>query len=636
MNKYFILIISSMFYLSCVAQNNYDVKLISAELLPHANVVTRMEEIRVEIKDAGKATIYNKYALTILNAAGDQAASFFEHYDQLISIQRIEGNLYDGAGKKVKSLKKSDLQDISGTSESSLADDNRLKLHNFNCRIYPYTIEYESVIEYKGIFYLPNWLPIAAENYAVEKSKLVVQCPVDYKLRFKTFNYGKEPQITTLKETQQYEWMVEKLPALEIESYQPEWYEITPAVFLAPVEFEIQHYTGNMTDWKGFGKFIYALNTGRDKLPDNIKQQVHLLTDHVSESKEKIRLLYEYMQKNTRYISIQLGIGGWQTFDANYVASKGYGDCKALSNYMYSLLKEAGIKSYYTLIKAGENRNSLLADFPSNQFNHIIVCVPQGKDTVWLECTSQTLPAGYLGGFTSNRNALLVDENGGALVRTPVYKKNENLQIRKIIASVNEEGKLTAVVNTKYEAQQQDDLNGMLNAVSKERIAEILKAQLNLPSYDIAKFDYSGEKGALPAINEMLELTANNYCTISGKRLFVVPNILNKSSSKINGAATRKFDIKLSSAFTDIDSVEINIPGGYTPESIPTNISLETKFGTYNSNVKVTLNKIVFVRNFQRNNGSFPASDAMPLAEFFAKIYSADRAKIVFIKQESK
>ena len=176
----------------------------------------------------------------------------------------------------------------------------------------------------------------------------------------------------------------------------------------------------------------------------------------------------------------------------------------------------------------------------------------------------------------------------------------------------------------------------MLNAVSKERVAEILKAQLNLPSYDIAKFDYSDEKGALPAINEMLELTANNYCTISGKRLFVIPNILNKSSSKITGAATRKFDIKLSSAFTDIDSVEINIPGGYTPESIPANISLETKFGTYNSNVKVTLNKIVFVRNFQRNSGSFPASDAVPLAEFFSKIYSSDRAKIVFIKQGSK
>jgi hypothetical protein len=303
---------------------------------------------------------------------------------------------------------------------------------------------------------------------------------------------------------------------------------------------------------------------------------------------------------------------------------------------MFSLLKEAGIKSYYTLIKAGENKNSLLADFPSNQFNHIIVCVPQAKDTVWLECTSQTLPAGYLGGFTSNRNALLVDENGGTLVHTPVYSKNDNLQIRKITASVNEEGKLTAIVNTKYAALQQDDLNGMLNAVSKERVAEILRVQLNLPSYDVVSFDYADEKGVLPLIKERLEITANNYCTISGKRLFIVPDILNKSFSKINGAETRKFDIQLSSAFIDIDSAEISIPAGYTPESIPADISLDTRFGTYKTTLKITAGKVVYTRNFQRNSGRFPASDAVALADFFSKIYYADRAKIVFVKQEAR
>ncbi len=638
MSKQFILfLINTSCLYGAFAQNNYDVKLIPAELLPHANVVKRMEEIRIDIKDAGRATIYNKYALTIMNAAGDDAARFSEQYDQLISIQSIDGTLYDVNGKKIKSLKKSDVQDVSGTSESSLADDDRFKLHDFNCKIYPYTVEYETAIEFKGIFYLPRWLPVADENYAVEKSKLIVQCPIAYQLRFKTFNYNKEPQTSSVKLSQVYEWAVEKLPAIEEEKYAPEWYEITPAVFLAPADFEIQHYTGNMTDWKGFGKFIYALNTGRDKLPGNIKQQVHTLTDNLSSPKEKIKILYEYLQKNTHYISIQLGIGGWQTFDASYVATKGYGDCKALSNYMYSLLKEAGIKSYYTLIKAGENNNSFLPDFPSaNQFNHIIICVPQATDSIWLECTSQTLPTGYLSGFTSNRNALLVDENGGTLVHTPIYKRSDNLQTRKINALVNEEGKLTAVINTKYRAQQQDDLHGMLEAISKEKVGEILKTQLNLPSYDITKFDYSDEKGTLPVVNEMLELTANNFCTISGKRLFITPNILNKASSKITGAATRKFDIKLPAAYTDIDSVEINMPAGYTPESIPANVSLDTKFGTYNATVKVSPGKIVYVRNLQRNSGRFPATDAVALSDFLSKIYTTDRARVVLVKEENK
>jgi transglutaminase-like putative cysteine protease len=139
-----------------------------------------------------------------------------------------------------------------------------------------------------------------------------------------------------------------------------------------------------MMSWKDFGKFVYSLKVGRDQLPDNIKQTVHQLADGLTDPKQKISRLYEYMQKNTRYVGIQLGIGGWQPFDAKYVATNGYGDCKALVNYMYSLLKEAGINSYYTLVRAGKYANYITTEFPSQQFNHVILCVPLQKDTVRL------------------------------------------------------------------------------------------------------------------------------------------------------------------------------------------------------------------------------------------------------------
>jgi len=85
------------------------------------------------------------------------------------------------------------------------------------------------------------------------------------------------------------------------------------------------------------------------------------------------------MQDHTRYISIQLGIGGWQPFDAAFVQEHGYGDCKALSNYMVALLKTAGITAYSVLIRPGDYRYTFNESFPSNQFTHVIVCVPFQK-----------------------------------------------------------------------------------------------------------------------------------------------------------------------------------------------------------------------------------------------------------------
>lgn len=196
------------------------------------------------------------------------------------------------------------------------------------------------------------------------------------------------------------------------------------------------------------------------------------------------------MQENTRYISISLGIGGWQPFDAKYVSSKKYGDCKALSNYMYALLKEAGIRSVYTVTGRGFDLNYFLPDLPCSQFNHVILFVPNGNDTTWLECTSQSLPAGYVGVDNCNRQALAVDENGGVLVNTPSYRMNENLQQRIIVATLEADATLNIKSSTTYGGIQQDRYHDLINSLSKDKLKEVLHEDLDFATYDIISFDY--------------------------------------------------------------------------------------------------------------------------------------------------
>ena len=52
---------------------------------------------------------------------------------------------------------------------------------------------------------------------------------------------------------------------------------------------------------------------------------------------EKAKIVYKYMQEKTRYISVQVGIGGFKPMLAKDVDRLGYGDCKALSNYTKAL-----------------------------------------------------------------------------------------------------------------------------------------------------------------------------------------------------------------------------------------------------------------------------------------------------------
>ena len=631
---FFITVLSFAFANGYAGDGDYAVNRIPAALLKNANVVKRFEETRFEVLDIGRSHLYHKIALTILNEKGDKFAMINEDYDKLHSVESFEGRLYDETGKKIKSLKKSDIQDLSGTSEGTLADESRYKLHSFYYKIYPYTIEYETEVKYNYTYIYPDWVPQADEFYAVEYSKMTVICPQEMSFRYKAFNYTAMPVITTEKTGKVFTWEIKNLASIEHEYASPYWAEITPVVYMAPIEFRMENYEGNMSSWQDFGKFVYALKKDRDLLPDNIKQTVHQLTDGIADPKKKIELLYDFMQKNTHYISIQLGIGGLQPFNAQSVATNRYGDCKALSNYMYSLLKEAGIRSLYTLVKSGDGNHFFINDFPSHQFDHVILSVPLQKDTVWLECTSQTAPAGYLGSFTSNRPVLLVDENGGTLVRTPKYSIKENLQNRKTVAAIDVEGNLTANITTTYKAEQQDDLHGMINALSKDKVMEILKEEIDLPTYDVIKFNYVEAKSALPTITETLEVTAANYAQVSGRRLFVNPNILTKTHHKLTADTSRIYDVELSYEYRDIDSVEINVPAGYQPEALPTDVQLDTKFGKYNATVKLNGDKITYYRKMEQFSGRFPPTAYNDLVNFYDQVYRADRNRVVLIKKQ--
>ena len=72
-------------------------------------------------------------------------------------------------------------------------------------------------------------------------------------------------------------------------------------------------------NWSQMGSwYIGLLQDQRDATPE-IKQKVAELTSTSQDPLMKMRALAEFMQKDIRYVAIELGIGGWQPHAAGSV-----------------------------------------------------------------------------------------------------------------------------------------------------------------------------------------------------------------------------------------------------------------------------------------------------------------------------
>lgn len=627
---YFLVILGSF---SLYAQDNqiYKVSNISYEMKINAKAVYREEKIVFEIESPEKAHKEVHYAITILNENGIDDARFIQKYDKFSKIRRINGTIFDKDGKKVRKISNTEISDQSAVSGYSVYENNRIKFIDPKYHVVPFTIEYEYDIDYNGIINYPDWVIYKDYNTSIEKSTFQVKVPEDMKFRYMIKNMDLKPVITRETDLKIYSWEIRNQKAQKKESFSLGLASYTPVVYTGPVDFEIEGFYGNCESWKNFGLWFYDLNKGNNHLSPDSESRIRELVKDVPNDYAKIKILYKYLQNKTRYVSIQVGLGGWQPIDANIVDRLSYGDCKALTNYMKSMLEIAGIKSYYTLVNAGNNAGMLITDFPSNQFNHTILCVPYQKDTIWLECTSQYNPAGYIGTFTDDRKVLVINDKGGKLVNTISYTGKDHVRIRHITIYLEENGDGNAIVDSEYKGIFFDDLSAILHQNDKEKLNELNK-RISIPSYELKNFSHKQSTGSVPSIQEQINLCLKNYCTILGNRMIVQLNLMNKIDEIPPRTDTRISKISIRRPITEIDTISYLIPKSYSVNKLPENFSVHSEFGEYNYELKVNNNQVKYIRCFKLNKGLYSPDKYTDFVDFFEKISQAEEVKMLLIK----
>ncbi|MEO9485804.1 MAG: DUF3857 domain-containing protein [Ekhidna sp.] len=617
-----------------VKSQDYSISKIPEELTKNADAVVRFSEGEFEILSIDKAKYRTRAVITILNKDGNHNALISENYDKLISLKDFQVSKYDANGKKVYKAKNSDFVDQAITSEVNSYDDSRIRGIDLRQETFPYTIEYEYELIFKYLYFIPRWYFHSSKRETVEYSKYRIISPPELEPRYLSKNTS-EPVESKEGEKVVWTWERKNLASVNPELYGPSFYDIAPHIIASPSKFEFDGYRGDLSTWDGFAKWQNVLNQGRGELPIETINHIKELTEGLGD-REKIKTVYEYLQSKTRYVSIQLGIGGFQPFPAKFVDEVGYGDCKALSFYTKSLLEEVGVTSNYTIVYGGNNPPKINKDFPSpSYFNHVILSVPMQEDTIWLECTSQTKPFGYLGTFTSDRDVFVVTDEGGSIVRTPKYELESNKRISKVHVKIDDVGNGLVSIDNRYEGLEYEygNLNFYVNS-STDRQKKWVENSIDIPSFSIESFEFANNKDLLPSIDFSASLIVNKLVSKSGTRFFLQPNIINKNRWIPNKDENRTQSIYEDHGYWEIDTITYELPEQHVVEAFFEPIEIISEFGEYTAAIKATEDgDISYIRTFKQFDGIFPNTSYQDYIDFHKKIVRADKKRISFKKK---
>lgn len=613
-------------------EKKYAVNTIDEALLKNANSIVRLDEKKYTVIDENKIKLQRKCAITIFNSNAESEASFFIVYDRFRDVKGIEARVYDGDGEEIRKMKSSEITDINmAAGQSASLDDGRVKYYEAKISTFPYTFEFEYELDYSTTLFYPDWQPVSNYEQSIEIDNFSITVPEGIEFDYLESN-SPSVQITEVKEGTNYSWCLQDFAAIKSEPHSPPMSEFTPYVYTRAKTFVMDGYIGSLESWSTFGEWVAELNKGRTELSEETVEELNNMVASCSSNEEKIQIIYEYLQSKTRYVSIQLGVGGWQTAPANEVDEKGYGDCKALTNYTQAMLQAVGIDSYYTVIKAGSGAKSINPAFPKSQFNHAILMVPNEKDTIWLECTSQRNPFKYLGTFTGNRVALVVDGKNSQLVETTKYTSDNN--------RIENEGEFKLLANggadvsiiSSHKGIRYDDLRKFYFE-GKEEQEKFLYDEIELNDFKINGYSYSQKKGTYPEAELKLNLNVKQYSTVMNDRLFVPVNSYNQSTYIPKRVRNRKTEVVKINAHSEKDEFKFVIPEGYEIESVPEDCNVECEFGAYKTSSKQEINKVVFSRELVVNNGRFPKESYTEFINFYKAVAKGDKAKLVLKKK---
>ena len=598
-----------------------------------AVIVEFEEEFTMNSAVSGTDKVHK--TVKVLNKDGLSAATFIIFTDSFRSLGTFSAQVFLPDGKKQKLTRK----DLSFNSVSSgLAEDSYAVFMEpvFN---YPFTVTYDYTVEYsKGIIAFPVFHPLDMKKLGLISASYSLVIPKG--TRISHYESCLDYTFESKGKKDVHRWTAGALAPVADEHLSVISPKSLPLLYAAPLEFSYGGAAGRQSSWNELGAWLSSLQADADGLPESVKVKVRELSSGAESTFETVKRLYGYLKDRTRYVSIQLGLGGYRPLPASHVAKTGFGDCKALSNYMKAMLGAAGVDSYYFAINTGAE--SFLDDVCTvTQMNHAMLAVPlqENGDTLFLECTNASYPLGYRHSGCAGHDILMLDGKGGEKLRIGAYPDSLRKKARSAEIAVREDGSASMTIkdvrfmdfsesfidfaSCGYDAQVEYLMRDWNLQPEKVRIERITDNFTDYPEYG---------RTFIPEAEVDFSMESRLYAGKNGNRLFLPLNPLAKTMYIQKGE--RRNRIVQDEAYTITDSFVISIPAGYKVESLPPNVALDTVWGSFSSVAvaegsdggSIRVNQTLVLRRFDEDKSEYAS-----YKDFAKRVNKAYAAKIVLI-----
>lgn len=606
----------------------FSIEKIIPGLQQDANVVIRQENNIFRVHSPSKAQLEVQKVMTIMNEEGNSAVPFYLYYDSHRQLKSLSATVFDAEGRQTAQINADEFGDYPAVQDAPLLEHNRFKVYAHNTDHYPFTIAFHYTIDIEGLYRYPNWSPVKAEGIAVQEATFQLIIPDSLRFHYQSYQLDEGPEIVAGQKEKTYTWQVRNQKPVRVEPLGPEFYEITPTLQLFPESFSYDGVAGSAESWDRFGSWVNQFLRSDDSVSDTTRDEILKLVEHTSEIRQKIRLIRDYVHTRSRYVHLPLGIGTYQPMGLAQFEKAGYGDSKAFTYYMQSLLEIAGIRSHYALVNGGKFATDVEKGLPGAQFNQAILAVPLAGDTLWLDCTDPYRPVGYPGYLLSDRDVLIITEEGGRLVRTPTYSAHENLQARHASIQLSEEGHASAEVVTRFSGLQYAHISPVL-LLSSGQQEEVIYRKTPLSSFHLESYSYYGRADESPHIEEKLIINLEDFGKSSADRMYFNPNLMNQMDGLPPLQDERKYDVKIKREFLDVDTLWYTLPESMKVLSLPEEIRIQSEFGEYRMAVRQDGKQLQYTRYLQTNKGSFTAESYADLQKFYEDVVRADQRKVI-------